>query len=136
MPRLPSSFLSRIWGNSVPVGPELQQQKETLTVYSQTFLKLLESALRMLQVLVNKAQTGSPFFLPIDAQRQSSLFDPNDIFLRLTAQPHAAVYTPPNNIMVTETYSDDFEAPDQSFNSVDPAQTGSAGNLHAIDSDL
>lgn len=136
MPRLPSSFLSRLWGNSVPVGPEIQQQKENLTAYSQTFLKLLESALRMLKILVNKAHTGSPFCLLPDAQRQSTLFDPNDIFLRLTANPHATVYSPPNNILATDSYSDDFEAPDQSLNSVEPALTGLAGNDNAIDSDF
>lgn len=59
IPRLPLSYLEMIWGSTDSLDPtEIEQRKETLTTYCNNMLKMLESALLMLQVLL-KSQ-GSP----------------------------------------------------------------------------
>jgi hypothetical protein len=72
-------------------------------------------------VLFNKKNSGSPFYLHPDVLRSPNYFDPKDIFLRLGSAQRVS-YTPPNNILATDSYSDDFEPPDHSYNSVDAAQ--------------
>jgi hypothetical protein len=40
----------------------------------------------------------------------------------ITPHPLGSLYVPPNPVMASESYSDDFEEPDQSFRSVEHPQ--------------